>query len=170
MRNKDLKFLTGVVTLIILYFTFVTTVIDKRVEEVEIPVATTETVTIVNNAGVASAVMSAPVATDLGEFKLTAYCSCEECCGEYAINREVDDFGNELVLGATGTLLEAGYSIAVDPNVIPYGTKVYIDGMGEYKAQDCGGAIKGNEIDIYLSNHEDALAFGVQYAHVYFFN
>lgn len=102
----------------------------------------------------------------LGEFVLTAYCSCEECCGEYAFNRPVDSHGNEIVYGSTGERLVAGVSVAVDPNVIPYGTTVIINGH-EYLAQDCGGAIKGNRIDIYFENHQDALEFGVQYAKVF---
>lgn len=102
----------------------------------------------------------------LGEFKLTAYCSCEKCCGKWADCRPVDEYGNELVYGASGEVLTAGYSIAVDPDVIPYGTVVIINGQ-EYKAHDCGGAIKDNRIDVYFNNHEDALEFGVQYADVY---
>lgn len=58
------------------------------------------------------------------------------------------------------------YSIAVDPNVIPYRTKVIIDGK-TYKAQDCGGAIKGNRIDVYFEEHDDALEFGVQHKEVF---
>ena len=75
----------------------------------------------------------------LGEFKLTAYCSCEKCCGIWAYNRP-----NGTVYGAIGEELKEGYSIAVDPNVIPYGTEVVIDGK-TYKAQDCGGAIKESQ-------------------------
>jgi 3D (Asp-Asp-Asp) domain-containing protein len=56
-------------------------------------------------------------------------------------------------------------SIAVDPAVIPYDSKVYIDGK-EYIAHDCGGAIKGKRIDVYFESHQDALAFGVQYENV----
>lgn len=97
----------------------------------------------------------------LGNFKLTAYCSCELCCGKWANNRP-----NGVVYGAIGEELKEGYSIAVDPTVIPYRTEVTINGH-TYKAQDCGGAIKGNRIDIYFENHNDALAFGVQYAEVY---
>ena len=59
-----------------------------------------------------------------------------------------------------------GVSIAVDPSVIPYGTEVIIN-EHTYKAQDCGGAIDGNEIDVYFENHQEALNFGVQYAEVY---
>ncbi len=97
----------------------------------------------------------------LGEFKLTAYCSCKICCGIWAINRP-----NGIVYGAIGEELKEDYSIAVDPNVIPYRTEVIING-NTYKAQDCGGAIKGNIIDVYFEDHDEALNFGVQYAEVF---
>ena len=102
----------------------------------------------------------------LGEFKLTAYCSCEICCNKWALNRPIDENGNEIVYGAIGERLQEGYSIAVDPSVIPYRTEVIINGNA-YKAQDCGGAIKGNRIDVYFEDHQAALNFGVQYAEVY---
>ena len=97
----------------------------------------------------------------LGEFKLTAYCSCEICCGEWAYNRP-----NGIVYGAIGEELKENYSIAVDPDVIPYRSEVIINGK-TYKAQDCGGAIKGNRIDVYFEDHDDALEFGVQYKEVF---
>ena len=102
----------------------------------------------------------------LGNFKLTAYCSCSLCCGKWAYNRPVDENGKEIVYGAIGERLREGYSIAVDPSVIPYQTEVVINGH-TYKAQDCGGAIKGNRIDMYFEDHQAALNFGVQYADVY---
>ena len=102
----------------------------------------------------------------LGNFKLTAYCSCSLCCGKWANNRPVDENGNEIVYGAIGERLKEGYSIAVDPTVIPYRTEVVINGH-TYKAQDCGGAIKGNRIDVYFNDHQAALNFGVQYAEVF---
>lgn len=102
----------------------------------------------------------------LGEFKLTAYCSCEKCCGKWANERPVDEEGNEVVIGASGEILVAGISIAVDKNVIPFGTTVLIDGK-TYVAHDCGGAIKKNEIDVYFSDHQEAKEFGVQYAEVF---
>lgn len=98
----------------------------------------------------------------LGEFKLTAYCSCEKCCGYYATIRKTDENGNKIVNTASGTIAQQGRTIAVDTSVIPFGTRVLIDG-NEYVAEDRGGAIKGNRIDIYFSNHQDALNFGVQY-------
>ena len=102
----------------------------------------------------------------LGSFKLTAYCSCEICCSTWANNRPVDKNGNEIIYGAIGEELTEGYSIAVDPSVIPYRTEVIINGH-TYKAQDCGGAIKGNRIDVYCDDHQTALNFGVQYAEVF---
>lgn len=102
----------------------------------------------------------------LGEFKLTAYCSCEKCCGKWALNRPKDENGKDIVYGSTGAILVAGTSIAVDPSVIPYGSQVEINGH-TYTAHDTGGAIKGNRIDVYFDNHQDALNFGVQYAEVF---
>lgn len=103
---------------------------------------------------------------NLGEFRLTAYCSCDICCGWFAYNRPIDENGNEIVYGSIGERLVEGLSIAVDPSVIPYGTDVVINGH-TYKAQDCGGAIDGNEIDVYFKNHQEALNFGIQYAEVH---
>lgn len=109
------------------------------------------------------------VKRSLGTFKLTAYCGCSKCCDQYAINRPVDKNGNEIVYGSIGKVLTQGKSIAVDPNVIPYDTKVVINGH-EYIAHDTGGAIKGNKIDVYFDNHQEALDFGVKYAEVFVYN
>lgn len=95
-----------------------------------------------------------PETFDLGEFRLTAYCACEKCCGKWA-----DGFT------ATGTKATAGRTIAVDQDVIPYGSEVIINGH-TYTAEDCGGAIIGNRIDVYFDSHEEATEFGVQYADV----
>lgn len=50
--------------------------------------------------------------------------------------------------------------IAVDPNVIPLGSKVYVPGFGVMTAGDTGGAIKGNKIDILVSSNSQALQWG----------
>ena len=60
---------------------------------------------------------------------------------------------------ASGTLVRRGV-IAVDPNVIPLGTRVFIPGYGEAVAEDIGGSIKGHRIDVAFDSHEEALAFG----------
>lgn len=90
----------------------------------------------------------------LGEFKVTAYCPCYECSEEY---------GRQTSTGATAT---EGRTIAVDPRVIPYGSEVMIDGH-TYKAEDCGGLIKGNKIDIFFESHKDVDAYGKQKHDVY---
>lgn len=94
-------------------------------------------------------------ATALGNYKLTFYDPCVECNG------------NNLALTATGTTLTEGRTIAVDPSVIPLGSRVFIEGYGVFIAEDTGGAIKGNKIDIAVSTHERANELGVQYANVY---
>ena len=57
-------------------------------------------------------------------------------------------------------------TIAVDPTVIPYGSKVVINGQ-VYVAEDCGGAIKNNRIDIYMGSHAEALNSSVFDVEVY---
>ena len=107
-----------------------------------------------------------PEQVSLGEYKITHYCSCPTCCGVWAENRPVDENGQEIVLTASGARAEAGKTIAVDPDVIPLGTTVIIEGQ-EYVAQDTGGAIQGKRIDIYCGSHEEALQLGVITAEVY---
>lgn len=50
--------------------------------------------------------------------------------------------------------------IAVDPSIIPLGTRVWVEGYGEAIAADIGGAIKGNIIDVFIPSHEEALEWG----------
>lgn len=88
----------------------------------------------------------------LGNFKLTQY-----CCEEY---EHICGTGNGIT--ATGTKVTVGRTIAVDPKVIPYGTKVYIEGFGWRVAEDCGGAVKGNHIDIAAKTHNEALSIGTR--------
>ncbi len=66
---------------------------------------------------------------------------------------------------ATGIDLKANPDmkvISVDPNVIPLGTKVWVEGYGNAIAGDTGGAIKGNRIDVHVPTHADAVRFGVK--------
>lgn len=96
----------------------------------------------------------------LGEYTLTAYCACPICCGQWSNGYT-----------ATGTLATEGRTIAVDPRVIPYGSKVLLiwpDGtQHEYIAEDCGSGINGNRIDVFIADHEAARVFGVQHAAAY---
>ncbi len=74
---------------------------------------------------------------------------------------------------ATGTYCRVG-AIAVDPKVIPYGTRMYIvtdDGKYIYGiavAEDCGGSIKGNRVDLYFDTTDECWTFGIRDATVYF--
>ncbi|MEN6412623.1 MAG: peptidoglycan-binding protein [Veillonellales bacterium] len=65
-----------------------------------------------------------------------------------------------------GNLVRKGL-VAVDPAVIPLGTRLYIPGYGYAIADDIGGAIKGNSIDLAFDSRSDALQFGVQRITIY---
>lgn len=95
-----------------------------------------------------------PKMRELGTFKLTAYCVCERCCGKSD------------GITASGVKATPYKTVAVDKNVIPLGTELYING-DYFVAQDTGGAVKGNVIDVCVSSHEEALNFGVHYAKVF---
>jgi len=95
-----------------------------------------------------------PELTELGTFKLTAYCACSTCCGKSD------------GITASGTKATAGRTVAVDRSVIPFGTELYING-NTYTAEDTGGAVKGNVIDIFFNTHEEAQSFGTKYAKVF---
>lgn len=102
----------------------------------------------------------------LGEFTLTAYCPCAEvCCGKWGVDRPLDENGEPIVYTASGAVAEAGVTVAVDPDVIPLGSKVYIDGLGWYEAQDTGN-FSGKVIDVYFEDHAAACEFGRQAAMV----
>ncbi len=92
---------------------------------------------------------------NLGEFRVTAYCPCSSCCGFWADG-----------ITSCGAIAEEGITIAADTDVLPYGSKVLIDGH-EYTVQDTGGAIQGNRIDIYFDSHQTAKEYGVQYHEVF---
>ena len=85
--------------------------------------------------------------------KLTAYCPCRQCSGGYGTRT------------AIGTRCKAGRTIAVDRRKIKLGSKVVIGGH-TYKAEDVGGGVRGNHIDIYFSKHSQTTKFGVKYKKV----
>ena len=90
----------------------------------------------------------------LGVFKTTAYCPCRACS---------EGWGRHTCTGAIAT---AGHTVAVDPRVIPYGSKVMINGV-IYTAEDRGGAVKGNHIDIFFNTHAETRQHGTQNAEVF---
>lgn len=83
------------------------------------------------------------------EYVITAYCPCKKCCGK------TDK------ITASGVKAVQGITVAMDKS-IPFGTKIYIDGVGERIVQDRGGAIKKGRIDIFFDTHEQALEWGRQ--------
>ncbi len=70
---------------------------------------------------------------------------------------------------ASGTQTHYG-TVAVDPNVIPLGTRLYIPGYGYAVAEDTGGAIKGNKIDVWVPSYDEAIQFGRRDVTVYVLN
>lgn len=90
-------------------------------------------------------------------FRATAYCRT--------------DIGGEWT--STGTVTRVG-AIAVDPSVIPYGTRMFIrtqDGAyiyGVATAEDCGGAIKGRRLDLFYETNAECIRFGIRDCDVYF--
>lgn len=95
--------------------------------------------------------------TKVVKMKATAYTNTDEGCNEWT---------------ATGTRARVG-AIAVDPRVIPYGTRMFIvSNDGEYiygiaTAEDCGGGIKGNRIDLYFDTTAECFQFGIRNCSVY---
>lgn len=67
---------------------------------------------------------------------------------------------------ATGTRARVG-EIAVDPEVIPLGSECYIEGIGKVRAEDTGGAVKGNIIDIYMSSYSACRNWGRRTVTIY---
>ena len=69
---------------------------------------------------------------------------------------------------STGTVPKVGHTIAVDPNVIPYGSRVYIPEFNKvFIAEDCGSAIKGNRIDIFMENYSTCMEYGFKTITIY---
>ena len=90
----------------------------------------------------------------LENFQITYYCPCEICCDKAS------------KVTASGTPVAEGKTIATDPNVIPYGTKVIIGG-DVFTAEDTGRKVQGNQISIYVNNHAEVSASDTENTDVY---
>lgn len=91
--------------------------------------------------------------TYLGNFTLTAYCNCAQCCGTA---------GNAT---ASGSMPTSGHTVAMAG--VPFGTQLLINGT-VYTVEDLGTPY--GHVDIYFDSHAEALSFGLQYADVYQLN
>jgi len=101
---------------------------------------------------VAAIVPTPPPASDGKEMLVTAtaYTAyCTGCSGTTAYGIDLRSNPNQKV-------------IAVDPKLIPLGTKVWVEGYGEAIAGDIGGAIKGNKIDVFIPSYNNAMEWGVK--------
>ena len=102
-------------------------------------------------------IVEEPVRRPHGSCRITAYCACEICCGEWAENRPTDAEGNPIVYGASGNVLTPGVSVACS---LPYGTKLEIDGLpGTYVVEDrtaewIQDKYNGMTVDIYMDSHD----------------
>jgi 3D (Asp-Asp-Asp) domain-containing protein len=67
--------------------------------------------------------------------------------------------------GLTATMTKADPEarlVAVDPKLIPYGSWLWIEGLGWFRAEDCGSAIKGFRLDVLTATEPEAMRFGKQ--------
>jgi len=142
--------------------------IDKIIaigtKEVEVP-KPQETVTVSNNVETPVEVsQSDPVAASPSGYVIM--------CTATAYSPYDGGVYNDLTAsGAVATRNPDGYStIAVDPSVIPLGTKVYVKGYGYAIAQDTGGAIKGNKIDVFFNTTQECYNWGVRTVEVTILN
>lgn len=94
----------------------------------------------------------------------TAYCPCFSCCGKHE-----DDESYGITASGYNVFSNEKQIIAADTSVLPFGTEVELyrvlksgteEYIGKYTVEDRGGAVKGERIDIFYLNHEDALNFG----------
>lgn len=95
------------------------------------------------------------------EFTVTHYCGCSICCGKWSSGSESEAYG------CKGDKLVPYYSVAADPDVIPYGTIVHDKDGNEYKVVDTGSAIKGNKIDLFIGDHDKANELGIGTIYLY---
>jgi len=96
-----------------------------------------------------------PKETYIGEFTITYYCACRECCDK------ADG------ITASGTLAQEGQTVAADWDLFEPGTEIFIEGIGFRTVEDKGGAIQSNRLDVYMDSHSAALEAGIGQAKVY---
>lgn len=78
-----------------------------------------------------------------------------------AYTASADECGKSDGVTASGLKVTKKQTLACPPS-FPFGTRMSIEGMGEFRCEDRGGAIKGNKIDIYMETKQEAFVFGRQ--------
>lgn len=112
-----------------------------------------------NGGAIGPKIMAESHGASLGIFNVTAYCTCRVCCGVYSGRNRT----------ASGTVPTSNRTVAVDTSVIPFGTRLVINGQ-VYVAEDVGGAIKGNHIDMFFYTHAEAVRWGKRNMEVFYAN
>lgn len=92
------------------------------------------------------------------EMRVTAYCPCPKCCGEYSDG--ITACGHEIQPGDTFVAADRRYSFDTEMLIPGYSNSQPV------KVLDRGGAIKGNRLDVFFATHQEALEWGVQYLEV----
>lgn len=91
---------------------------------------------------------------NMGAFRITGYCACHKCSAGWGRRT------------SSGAMAASRRTVAVDPRVIPMGSRLLINGQ-VYVAEDTGGGVKGNHIDIYCDSHAQAKSLPFQNAQVF---
>ena len=130
--------------------------VGEVVEEAELPESGVETddgegKSSLEETDVGEPVNTSPERTYYGACRITFFCSCSQCCGQWA--------GGPTASGAMPT---AGWTVA--NGSLPFGTLVEIDGH-TYCVEDRG--VSGDQFDIFVNSHEEALQRGLYYTDVY---
>lgn len=87
----------------------------------------------------------------LGTWTIRGYCPCVRCCGK----RDGRTADGTYAPGATERVLAA-------PREMPFGSRIWIEGVGEGIVHDRGGAVKGQRLEIFFKTHEAALRWGAE--------
>jgi len=99
-----------------------------------------------------------PVKWEIVQMRVTAYCPCPKCCGQYSDG-----------VTACGYRIQPGDTFVAADGQYGFGTEMLIPGYSNsrpVKVLDRGGAIKGNRLDVFFGSHDQALEWGVKYLDV----
>jgi len=106
---------------------------------------------------------------------VTGYCNCGQCCGWklnwFGLGQPVYDYGpmkgkpKKIGITAIGKRAKKG-TIAADPRIFKFGTRLFVPGYGIGTVEDVGGSIKGHHIDVWFPSHDEAREWGARWLQV----